>query len=184
MSGITVFASGTGSNFQALVAAGLPVHFLVCDQPHAPVVALAQAAGIATFTLNYRDYADKTAAEAAIVAAVPASDLIVLAGYMRLLGPTLLAAWPNRIINLHPALLPSFPGRAGIADALAYGVKITGVTVHLVDAGLDSGRILAQAAVPIEAGDTEATLAPKIHAVEHRLLPATVAAILKGDLAL
>lgn len=184
MSTISVFASGTGSNFEALADAGLPIALVVCDHADAPVVAKAQARRIATFIIDYRDYPTKAAAEAAILAALPASDLIVLAGYMRIIGPTLLAAYPGQIINLHPALLPSFPGRTGIADAYAYGVKVTGVTVHVVDAGIDSGRILAQAPVRILPGESLAHLEARIHAVEHQLLPHTVAAILKEELAL
>ncbi len=184
MKTIAVFASGTGSNFAALTEffgderRGVRIAMLVCDHKDAPVVAKAHAANVPVFTLNYRDYANKAAAEAAIVAALPPVDLVVLAGFMRILGPTMLAAFPQRIVNLHPALLPSFPGRTGIEDALAYGVRVTGVTVHYVDAGVDSGTIIAQEPVRVLPTDSFATLAPRIHQVEHILLPTTVAALL------
>lgn len=187
MKQIAVFASGTGSNFDALQTAfanktrGIQIAVLVCDHADAPVVGKAQAVGIPVVLINYRDYAGKAAAEAAIVAAMPPVDLVVLAGFMRILGPTLLAAYPQRIVNLHPALLPSFPGRSGIEDALAYGVRVTGVTVHYVDAGIDSGTIIAQEPVRVLPDDTEDTLAPRIHAVEHVLLPKTVAQLLQEN---
>lgn len=183
---IAVFASGTGSNFQALVEAfaqpdsGVVIKALVCDHALAPVVGKAALAGVPIITVDYREFIDKAAAEAAIVSQLPEVDLIVLAGYMRILGPTLLAAYPQRIINLHPALLPSFPGRTGIEDAWRYGVQITGVTVHFVDAGIDSGQIIAQEAVRVEPGMSVDDLARRIHAVEHQLLPATVQRLIQG----
>ncbi|WP_225046976.1 phosphoribosylglycinamide formyltransferase [Lacticaseibacillus kribbianus] len=179
MKKVIVFASGTGSNFQALAdhLAAHPVAAivaLVCDQPQAAVIGRAQALGIPTVIVRYRDYPSKAAAEQALLTRLPAADLVVLAGFMRIVGETLLAAFPDRIINLHPALLPSFPGRTGIADALAYGVRVTGVTVHYVDAGVDSGRIIAQAPVAIAEGESLTHLEARIHAVEHVLLPQTV----------
>ncbi|WP_179395127.1 phosphoribosylglycinamide formyltransferase [Lacticaseibacillus absianus] len=179
MKRLIIFASGTGSNFAALAAhyAASPlaqIVALVCDHADAPVLAKAEAAGIPTLTVDYKAYPTKRAAEQAIVAMLPPADLLILAGFMRIIGPTLLAAYPDRIINLHPALLPSFPGRTGIEDAYAYGVKVTGVTVHVVDAGIDSGRILAQVPVAVLPHMSCADLATAIHAVEHRLLPTTV----------
>ena len=122
---------------------------------------------------------DETLAET--LAAV-APDVVVLAGYLRLIGPSVLAAFGGRILNVHPSLLPSFPGLHGARDALAAGVAVTGVTVHLVDATLDGGPIVAQEAVPVLPDDTEQTLLERIHPVEHRLLPAAVAALLAGAL--
>ncbi|WP_461226364.1 phosphoribosylglycinamide formyltransferase [Lacticaseibacillus suihuaensis] len=186
MKKLIVFASGTGSNFQALAdhlrtRSDVAIGALVCDKPHAAVIGRAQALGIPVITIDYRAYASKAAAEQALLSRLPAADLVVLAGFMRIVGPTLLAAFPDRIINLHPALLPSFPGRTGIEDAWRYGVKVTGVTVHYVDAGIDSGRIIAQAPVAIAAGESLAHLEARIHAVEHDLLPQTVdQLILKG----
>lgn len=183
---LIVFASGTGTNFEALAD-----HFdrtrtariiaLLCDQPGAPVLTKAASRGIPTILLNYQAYPDKAAAEAWLKLQLPACDLIVLAGFMRIIGPTLLAAFPNRIINIHPALLPSFPGRTGIADAYAYGVKVTGVTVHYVDAGIDSGQIIAQ--VPVRIGNTTTLpeLETAIHDVEHHLLPETIEALIKEE---
>ncbi len=184
MKEIAIFASGTGSNFAALAEAfgakqqAVRIVCLVCDHKDAPVIEKATRAGIPVITVNYRDYATKAGAERAIVAALPPVDLVVLAGFMRILGETLLTAFPGKIINLHPALLPSFPGRTGIEDAFAYGVKVTGVTVHYVDAGVDSGEIIAQAPVRVRGDDTVDTLAARIHAVEHVLLPETVAQLL------
>ncbi|KRN24888.1 phosphoribosylglycinamide formyltransferase [Lacticaseibacillus camelliae DSM 22697 = JCM 13995] len=183
---LIVFASGTGSNFEALAdhfdrTKTAAILALVCDQPGAPVLAKAKRRGIPVIALNYRDYPDKAAAEAALIAHLPACDLIVLAGFMRIIGSTLLNAYPNRIINLHPALLPSFPGRTGIADAFNYGVKVTGVTVHYVDAGIDSGKIIAQAPVLIGEGTTLPELETAIHDVEHHLLPQTIEALIKEE---
>ncbi|MFD1431924.1 phosphoribosylglycinamide formyltransferase [Lacticaseibacillus yichunensis] len=176
---LIVFASGTGSNFEALAEyfadrPDVALVGLVCDHKAAPVLAKAEAAHVPTILIDYRAYPTKAAAEAALVARLPQADGLVLAGFMRIIGPTLLAAFPERIINLHPALLPSFPGRSGIADAFAYGVKVTGVTVHFVDAGIDSGRIIAQEPVRMRPDDTLATLETRIHEVEHHLLPTTV----------
>ncbi len=108
------------------------------------------------------------------------AELVVLAGYMRLVSPEFVAQFPGRIINLHPALLPAFPGTASIADAVDHGVKVTGVTVHFVDAGLDTGPVIAQEPVRVEDGDTPDTLAVRIHAVEHELLPQTIRLIAAG----
>ncbi|WP_203624043.1 MULTISPECIES: phosphoribosylglycinamide formyltransferase [unclassified Lacticaseibacillus] len=183
---LIVFASGTGSNFEALAdhfdrTKTATIVALVCDQPGAPVLAKAAARKIPVIALNYRDYPSKAAAEATLIARLPACDLIVLAGFMRIIGPTLLNAYPNRIINLHPALLPSFPGRTGIEDAFNYGVKVTGVTVHYVDAGIDSGKIIAQAPVLISEGTTLPALETAIHDVEHQLLPQTIEALIKEE---
>ncbi|WDF82335.1 phosphoribosylglycinamide formyltransferase [Lacticaseibacillus pabuli] len=183
MKTIVVFASGNGSNFAAMANAFQPSHniriaLLVCDQPGAPVLQLADKYHVPTLVVDYRNFKNKAAAEAHIVAHIPPCNLVVLAGFMRIIGPTLLNAYPNRIINLHPALLPSFPGRTGIADAYNYGVKVTGVTVHYVDAGIDSGQIIAQAPVPVLPDMTLNDLETTIHETEHVLLPQTVAMLL------
>mgnify|MGYP004703401467 CR=1 FL=1 len=184
MKQMIVFASGSGTNFQALHDAfkdstTIHIALLVCDHADAYVLQRAKQAGVPTLVINFRDYANKAAAEQAILDQLPACDLIVLAGYMRIIGQTLLAAFPNQIVNLHPALLPSFPGRTGIQDAYEYGVKVTGVTVHYVDAGIDSGQIIAQEPVRILPDESVDALEARIHAVEHVLLPQTVAALLK-----
>lgn len=176
---IAIFASGNGTNFVALHAAiverQLPVNvgLLVCDQPAAPVIQKAQALGVPVLIVNFRDYANKAAAEAIILTALQAHhvDAVLLAGYMRIIGPTLLAAYPHKIINIHPALLPHFPGRHGIEDAFAAGVKTTGVTIHFVDAGIDTGQIIDQREVPVLPGDTVDQLATRIHACEHQFYP-------------
>ncbi|CAM3140831.1 phosphoribosylglycinamide formyltransferase [Lactiplantibacillus plajomi] len=176
---IAIFASGNGTNFVALHAAiverQLPVNvgLLVCDQPAAPVIQKAQALGVPVLIVNFRDYANKAAAEAIILTALQAHhvDAVLLAGYMRIIGPTLLAAYPHKIINIHPALLPHFPGRHGIEDAFAAGVKTTGVTIHFIDAGIDTGQIIDQREVPVLPGDTVDQLATRIHACEHQFYP-------------
>ncbi|NLE10332.1 MAG: phosphoribosylglycinamide formyltransferase, partial [Actinobacteria bacterium] len=142
----------------------------------------ARAAGIATAVFPVADYKSRAAHDLAMVSAVEdaGADLVVLAGYMRLVSPEFVHCLPDRIINLHPALLPAFPGTTSISDAVQYGVKVTGVTVHFVDEGLDSGPIIAQEPVRVEEGDTPESLAVRIHAVEHRLLPATIRLIAAG----
>lgn len=185
---IAVFASGSGSNFEALVRAARAgkvageVVLLVCDRPDAPVLDRAARLGVPAFVFDPKAYPDKAAYERAILAELEAQgvDLVVLAGYMRLVGPTLLSAYEGRMINLHPSLLPAFPGKNAIGQALAHGVKVTGVTVHFVDAGMDTGPIIAQRAVPVEEDDTSETLAARIHAVEHELLPQVVQWLIEG----
>ncbi|MGG1876461.1 phosphoribosylglycinamide formyltransferase [Paenibacillus cisolokensis] len=179
---IAVFASGRGSNFQALVDAqragvlGGDICVLVCDKPQAPVVGLAQAAGVDTYVFQPKDYASKEDYERGVAAELARKgvQLIVLAGYMRLLSPVLVEAYSGKIINIHPSLLPAFPGKDAIGQALQYGVKVTGVTVHFVDGGMDTGPVIAQRAVEVLAGDDAETLAQRIHAVEQRLYPEVV----------
>lgn len=176
---LAIFASGSGSNFEAIVQAvqdgklaGVEVALLVCDKPGAKVLERAERLGIDAFVFQPKEYADKAAFEQEIVAQLQKRDisLVVLAGYMRLVGDTLLSSYEGKIINLHPSLLPAFPGKDAVGQALAYGVKITGVTVHLVDAGLDTGPIIAQIPVAVQESDTAETLSARIHAVEHELL--------------
>jgi len=189
---IAVFASGRGSNFQALADAakedklGADIGLLVCDKPAAPVVARAAAAGVDAFVFSPRDYPSREAYEAEILAELERRGigLIVLAGYMRILTPVLVEPYYGRMINVHPALLPAFPGVNGIRQALDYGVKVTGVTVHMVDGGMDTGPIVAQEAVAVAEDDTEETLAARIHPVEHRLLIDAVRRIAAGKVTL
>ncbi|PYI50039.1 phosphoribosylglycinamide formyltransferase [Paenibacillus flagellatus] len=189
---IAVFASGSGTNFQAIVDAvqagklDVDVELLVCDRPGARVVERAAAAGVETFAFRPKDYASKEAYETEIVARLQRKriDLIVLAGYMRIISQTLLAPYEGRIVNIHPSLLPSFPGLDAIGQALAHGVKVTGVTVHFVDGGMDTGPIIAQAPVEVADDDTAETLAAKIHPVEHALYPAVIRGIREGEFAL
>jgi phosphoribosylglycinamide formyltransferase 1 len=176
---VAVFASGSGSNFQAIADAvnsgklDIQIELLVCDKPKAKAVERADALGISALVLRPKSFDSREAYERAILDELKARqvELIVLAGYMRIVGSTLLEAYMGRIVNIHPSLLPSFPGLDGIGQALAHGVRVTGVTVHFVDGGMDTGPIIAQRAVDIRPDDTADTLAERIHAVEHQLFP-------------
>ncbi|HRZ14689.1 MAG TPA: phosphoribosylglycinamide formyltransferase [Candidatus Omnitrophota bacterium] len=185
---IAIFASGNGSNFVALVKAvkqrrlDCRISLLVCDNPHAPVLEKARKAGIETLLVERPAFASRRAFEEAVIRYLKAADikLIVLAGFMRVLSPLLVNAFRGKIINIHPALLPAFKGAHAIADAFHYGVKITGVTVHVVDEEVDHGPIILQEAVPIKPADTLASLEKRIHQVEHRLYPRAVRLCLEG----
>ncbi|MFC0334000.1 phosphoribosylglycinamide formyltransferase [Paenibacillus sepulcri] len=190
---MAVFASGQGTNFQALADAakqgrleGASLELLVCDKPLAPVVERARRAGIDLLLFQPKEYSSREAYEQEILEELQRRgiELIVLAGYMRIITPVLVEPFYGRMINVHPALLPAFPGVNGVRQALDYGVKVTGVTVHYVDGGMDSGPIIAQRAVEVQDGDTEATLAPRIHAAEQELLPWVVGRIAAGAVAL
>ena len=175
---ILALVSGSGTNLQAVldaVASGalpLEVAAVGSDVPGVQGLARAEAAGIPTFTVVPADHPDRAAWNVALAEAVAAyePDWVVCSGFMRILGAPLLEAFPGRIVNTHPALLPSFPGAHGVRDALAYGVKVTGCTVHLVDAGVDTGPILAQAAVPVLDTDTEEVLHERIKVQELSLI--------------
>ena len=179
---IAVFASGNGSNFEALAAAcadgriAARVALLVCDKPGAFVNERATRYGIPTFTFNPKEYSSKGAYEQEIVRRLQAEgvELVCLAGYMRILSEVLLEAYRDRIINIHPSLLPAFKGAHAIADAFAYGVKVFGVTIHYVNGELDGGKIIAQRAFEYEGNDLD-ELEAKVHAVEHPLYVETVA---------
>jgi phosphoribosylglycinamide formyltransferase 1 len=160
----------------------IEIVLVVSDVPRARALERAERAGIRTVALPVSDFRDRDEHDVALVTQLCAAepDLVVLAGYMRIVSPTLLKAFPWRVINLHPALLPVFPGAHSISDALRYGVKVTGVTVHFVDPGVDTGPIIAQEPVRVEEGDTPETLATRIHEVEHRLLPAVIRLIAAG----
>jgi phosphoribosylglycinamide formyltransferase-1 len=190
---LAVLASGNGSNLQAIIdrvhgratGTGVPVieiALVVGDQPGAPALDRAKQADIPTELCALDSAGTREAQEAAILNAVRKADpdLVVLAGYMRIVPPEFVRAFSWRIINLHPALLPAFPGTSSIKDALEHGVKVTGVTVHFVDEGLDTGPIIAQEAVRIEEGDDIDSLTARIHAVEHELLPRTIRLLAAG----
>lgn len=178
---IAVFASGSGSNFVALEEAcrkgelNAEIVLLVTDKPAAYVVERAQQLDIPVAAFSPKAYASKAAYEEAVLERLQLSgaEWLILAGYMRLIGDTLLTAYPNRIVNIHPSILPSFPGKAAIEQAVSHGVKVTGVTVHLVDEGMDTGPILAQQAVEVVDGDVEKT-AERIHAAEHQIYKQTL----------
>ena len=180
---LALMASGTGSNVEVLLsekqAGNLPLVdwvLLGCDRPNAPVIQKAASHSLKTWVHSPSEFANKTQYEKSLHLLLSEHEVdgIVLAGYMRLIGPTLLEQWEGRIINLHPSLLPSFPGQHSIRDALHYRVKLTGCTIHFVDEGVDTGPIIAQESVPIFSTDTTETLAKRIHLAEHSLLPKTV----------
>ena len=178
---VVVLVSGSGTLLQSLLDADLPARVVAvgADRDGIEGLARAERAGVPAFTVRVRDHADRGAWDAALAKAVAEHrpDLVVSAGFMKILGPGFLAGIGVPMINTHPALLPSFPGMHGVADALAYGVKVTGATVHLVDEGMDSGPVLAQAPVAVEPGDTVETLHERIKIEERRLLVGTVAAL-------
>ncbi|MCM3115488.1 phosphoribosylglycinamide formyltransferase [Neobacillus sp. MER 74] len=180
---IAVFASGTGSNFAAIIESikskkinNVEVVLLVSDRPDALAVRTAINESIPVFTFTAKDYPNKQAYEEEILEKVTQLevDFIVLAGYMRLLGHVLLHAFDRKIINVHPSLLPAFAGKDAIGQALDYGVKVTGVTVHFVDEGMDTGPIIDQRAVTIDPKETRETLIKKIQEQEHKLLPEVI----------
>lgn len=178
-----VMASGEGSNFEALVEAtrsGLlqgTVELLVVNHQHCGARARAARLGIPCQWLDHRAYPNREELDQALIGLFEAAavDLVVMAGWMRIVTPRLIDAFPNRLLNIHPSLLPSFPGLDAVGQALASGVRITGCTVHLVRPEVDSGPILVQAAVPVRMGDDAQTLAARIHGQEHRILPLAVA---------
>jgi phosphoribosylglycinamide formyltransferase 1 len=179
---LVVLVSGAGTNLQALLDAcasesyGARVVAVGADREGTAALARAQAAGIATFTLRVRDFPSREDWDQALTAVCAGfePDLIILAGFMKLVGADFLAAFGGRAINTHPALLPSFPGVQGVKDALDYGVKVSGCTVFLVDEGTDSGPVIAQAAVPVHDDDDEAALHERIKVAERALLADTV----------
>jgi len=170
---LVVLVSGGGTNLQALIDApgdSFDVVGVISDRDDAAGLDRAATAGIVTRVMSPR--VDRAAWDRALAASIAdfAPDWVVCAGFMRILGPEVLAAFPWRIVNTHPALLPAFPGAHGVRDALAYGARVTGCTVHLVDAGVDTGPILAQRAVDIHEDDDEAALHERIKVVERELL--------------
>jgi phosphoribosylglycinamide formyltransferase 1 len=174
---IGVLVSGEGTNLQALIDQGLPVGSVASNKPGVRALERAAAAGIPTAVFGLDDYADRSARDFAMAAWLTehGAELVVCAGYMNLLTAGFLERFPGRVVNVHPSLLPRFPGTHAIDDALAHGVEETGVTVHLVDEGVDSGPILRQEPVQVEPRET---LVDRIHAVEHRLLPEVVRSLL------
>lgn len=179
---LAIFASGSGTNAEAIISATKSGHLdaevvlVICDKPDAKVVSRARHYDIPVFTFEPKSYASKSEYEKEIVSKLKEKDVsfIALAGYMRLVGETLLRSYEGRIVNIHPSLLPSFPGLDAIGQAFEAKVKLTGVTIHYVDAGMDTGQIIAQEAVRIERNDTIETLQAKVQAVEHTLYPQTL----------
>ncbi len=184
---VGVLLSGSGTNFQAIIdaaAQGLPVEVVqvVSSRPDAYGIERARAASIPVLVMNRDKYADPAAADAQIVGALKAAgaEYVVMAGYMRMVTPVMLDAFPNRVLNLHPALLPSFKGAHAIADAFAAGVKVTGVTVHFANEDYDKGPIVAQEPVRVAEDDTLESLEARIHEVEHELYPRVLGWIAAG----
>jgi phosphoribosylglycinamide formyltransferase-1 len=184
---VAVLASGTGTNLQAILdrlhgRGGVEVVAVASDKPGAMALARAADAGVATATFPKDDYPDRPGRDAAMADWIDERDagLVVLAGYMQLLSAAFVARFPGRILNVHPALLPSFPGLDAIGQTLEHGVRITGVTVHLVDEGVDSGPIVLQRHVEVPAGRDRAELEERIHEVEHELLPEAIRLFAEG----
>lgn len=189
MKKIAVFASGSGTNFQAIIEAietgqlNAEIALLVCDKPNAFAIERAKQHNIEVFQFIPKNFENKQAFEKVILEQLQAIHVewIVLAGYMRLIGETLLGAYEGKIINIHPSLLPSFPGINAIEQAYDAKVKVTGVTIHFVDAGMDTGPIIAQAPVFIEEQDTIEVLRMKIQQVEHQLYPEVLKKLLNDE---
>lgn len=179
-----VFASGTGSNFQAIIEEkNLPceIALLVCDKPNAKVLDKAKKHNVKSFVFTAKNYRAKADYEREIVEVLKKNDIqwIFLAGYMRLVGETLLDAFEGKILNIHPSLLPAFPGKDAIGQAFEAGVKETGVTVHYVDEGMDTGPIIDQKAVPVLETDTLEALQKRVQEVEHHLYPSVIKQLLE-----
>ena len=187
---VAVLASGSGTNLQALIDAmhdsAFRVVVVAVNKPQIAAITRAQTAGIPVVVEPHQHHPDRASFERALVEQLAPHDpeVVVLAGFMRVLTETFLSAFKRRVINVHPALCPAFPGMHGARQALDHGARLTGCTVHLVDAGVDTGPILAQAAVPILDDDTEETLQARIQKQEHILLPAVVDAYGKGQVVL
>lgn len=183
-----VLISGRGSNLQSIIDAirrgelQATIGVVISNRPEAAGLMRAREAGLETVCLRQKDYASRDDYDAAVADSLRAHgvDLVCLAGFMRLVGAPLLGAFPNRILNIHPSLLPSFPGLDAQRQALEHGVRVAGATVHLVNAELDAGPIVAQAAVPVLADDTVESLSARILVEEHRLYPRAIASVLDG----
>ncbi len=187
---LAVLASGRGSNLQAILDAcetpGFPARVVVVVSDREGALALERAAarGVPTRFVNTKDFADRSAYDAALASAVeaPAVGLVCLAGFMRVLGPGFIRSFPGRIMNVHPSLLPAFPGLAAQRQALEYGVCVAGATIHFVDEGVDTGPIILQASVPVHPDDTEESLSARILREEHRLYPEAIRLYAEGRL--
>lgn len=185
---LAVFCSGEGTNLQALLDAArrgrlrARVALVISDRPGARALRRAARAGVEARCVDPAPHPTRAAYERALIRLCEAREirLVCLAGFMRILSPVFVRRYRHRILNIHPALLPAFPGASAVRDALAWGANVTGVTVHLVDEQVDHGPILLQGTVAVRPGDTEATLLARVHRVEHRLYPRAVALMLSG----
>lgn len=184
---IAVLVSGSGTNLQALIdhageASGYSIAIVVSDRHGVRALDRARSAGMPTVVVEWSGDRREFTTGVCDAAAEAGADALVLAGFMRILGPEALTRFPNRILNIHPSLLPAFPGKTPVADTLAHGVRVTGVTVHFIDERVDHGPIVSQESVMVEADDTEFTLHQRLHDLEHRLYPAAVSAMAQGRL--
>ena len=187
---VAVLASGRGSNLQAILTACAASTFparvavVLSDRERAHALERAAIAGVPARFLNPKDFPDRTAYDAALIASLEAYDvgLMCLAGFMRVLGRTIIEHFAGRIMNIHPSLLPAFPGLAAQRQALDYGVRVAGATVHFVDEGIDTGPIILQASVPVHPDDTEESLSQRILREEHRLYPEAIRLFAEGRL--
>ncbi|MBI3647668.1 MAG: phosphoribosylglycinamide formyltransferase [Actinobacteria bacterium] len=182
---VAVLVSGSGTNLQALLddpAVGPHVVFVLSDRPSVLALERAAEAGVETDVIEPKDFEDRGAFDAAVLRALAdrGVDVLVSASYMRLLGRTVLDAFPGRWLNVHPSLVPAFPGMHAVRDALEYGARVTGVSVFLVDEGVDTGPVVLQEAIPIRDDDDWDSLEARVHEVEHRLLPRAVRALIEG----
>ncbi len=179
---IGVLVSGDGSNLQALLDAGLPVVAVASNVAGVRALARARTARVPAAVFCLEDHADRDGRDAAMAGWLESQgvDLVVSAGYMQLLRPVFLDRFPGRVVNVHPALLPAFPGAHAVEDAIAAGARETGASVHVVDAGVDTGPVLRQEPVPVLPGDTIETLHARIRAVEHRILPEVVRELIEA----
>jgi len=182
---IAVLVSGSGTNLQALLddpVCGPRIALVLSDRPAVKALQRAESRGIESAVLEPQDFEDRGTFDRAVADLLRdrGIDVVVSAGYMRLLGPAVLEAYRGRWLNVHPSLLPAFPGMSGVADALAYGVRVTGVTVFLVDEGMDTGPVVVQEAIEVHEDDDWDSLEARVHEVEHRLLPAATAALVEG----
>ena len=187
---IGILCSGRGSNLASIIEAiecgeiRAEITVVIADKADAYALERAREKGIPAVAVVYRDYAERADFERALLTELHAHGvtLVVLAGFMRILSPVFVHAYTGRILNIHPALLPSFPGAHAHRDVLAYGVKVSGCTVHFVDEGMDSGPIILQASVPVQEGDTEEALAARVLAQEHRIFPEAIKLYVEGRL--
>jgi formyltetrahydrofolate-dependent phosphoribosylglycinamide formyltransferase len=185
---VAVLVSGSGSNLQAIVdaeragAASYEVVVVISNRPGVKALERARAAGVEALVLDHAAFASRDAFDRALDAGLRARhvDLVALAGFMRLLGPAFVASWRGRLLNVHPSLLPAFPGARAVRDSLAAGVARTGVTVHFVDEGVDTGPVISQEAVDVLPGDDESSLTARLREVEHRLFPRAISALARG----
>jgi phosphoribosylglycinamide formyltransferase-1 len=182
---IAVLVSGSGTNLQALLdhpVCGPRIALVLSDRPDVKALERGASDGIESAVLEPKDFEDRETFDRAVVDLLRdrGIDVVVSAGYMRLLGPAVLDAYGGRWLNVHPSLLPAFPGTSGVADALTYGVRVTGVTVFFVDEGMDTGPVVMQEAIEVREDDDRDSLEARVHEVEHRLLPAATAALVEG----